>query len=33
MRIGISICSNYKVDDPRVGAQYMVERAAARSPG
>lgn len=29
MRIGISICSNYKVSDPRVGAQYMVERASA----
>lgn len=29
MRIGISVCSNYKVDDPRLGAQYMVERAAA----
>ena len=29
MRIGISICSNYRVDDPRVGARYMIERAAA----
>ena len=29
MRIGISICSNYRVDDPRVGAQYMVERTRA----
>ncbi len=29
MRIGISICSNYRVDDPRTGARYMIERAAA----
>jgi len=29
MRIGISICSNYRVDDPREGARYMIERAAA----
>ena len=29
MRIGISICSNYRVEDPRLGARYMVERAAA----
>jgi alkanesulfonate monooxygenase SsuD/methylene tetrahydromethanopterin reductase-like flavin-dependent oxidoreductase (luciferase family) len=29
MRIGISICSSYGVDDPRRGAQYMVERARA----
>ena len=29
MRIGISICSNYRVDDPRQGARYMIERAAA----
>ena len=29
MRIGISICSNYRVADPREGARYMIERAAA----
>ncbi len=29
MRIGISICSNYRIQDPRVGARYMIERAAA----
>ena len=29
MRIGISICSNYRVDDPRLGARYMVERTRA----
>eukprot|EP00752_Nemacystus_decipiens_P018017 g16150.t1 len=29
MRIGISICSNYRMTDPRIGARYMVERAAA----
>ncbi len=29
MRIGISICSSYTVDDPREGARYMVERARA----
>ncbi|XOV84865.1 MAG: LLM class flavin-dependent oxidoreductase [bacterium] len=29
MRIGISICSNYRLEDPRTGARYMVERAAA----
>ncbi|MEM9621185.1 MAG: LLM class flavin-dependent oxidoreductase [Pseudomonadota bacterium] len=29
MRIGISVCSNYVIDDPRQGARYMVERAAA----
>ncbi|MCR9260355.1 MAG: LLM class flavin-dependent oxidoreductase [Pseudomonadaceae bacterium] len=28
MRIGISICSNYRLEDPRLGARYMVERAA-----
>ncbi len=28
MRIGISICSNYQLEDPRLGARYMVERAA-----
>ena len=27
MRIGISICSNYRVTDPREGARYMIERA------
>ncbi len=32
MRIGISVCSNYSVSDPRAGARNMVERArAARS--
>ncbi|MCZ6709536.1 MAG: LLM class flavin-dependent oxidoreductase, partial [Gammaproteobacteria bacterium] len=29
MRIGISICSSYTLDDPRKGARYMVERARA----
>ncbi len=29
MRIGISVCSSYGVDNPRLGAQYMVERARA----
>ncbi len=29
MRIGISIQSAYRVHDPRVGAQYMIERAEA----
>ncbi len=29
MRIGISVCSNYRVRDPRLGARYMVERARA----
>ena len=29
MRVGISVCSNYTMADPRVGARYMVERAAA----
>lgn len=29
MRIGISICSNYRVDDPREGARNMIERARA----
>ena len=29
MRIGISVCSNYRVQDPREGARWMVERAAA----
>ena len=29
MRIGISICSNYNVDDPREGARHMIERARA----
>ena len=28
MRIGISICSNYPIEDPRLGARYMVERAS-----
>jgi alkanesulfonate monooxygenase SsuD/methylene tetrahydromethanopterin reductase-like flavin-dependent oxidoreductase (luciferase family) len=28
MRIGISICSNYRLEDPRLGARYMVERAS-----
>ncbi len=33
MRIGISVSSSYRVDDPRAGARYMVERArtAARA--
>ena len=29
MRIGISICSNYRLEDPRQGARYMIERAQA----
>jgi len=29
VRIGISVCSHYQIDDPRQGARYMVERAAA----
>jgi alkanesulfonate monooxygenase SsuD/methylene tetrahydromethanopterin reductase-like flavin-dependent oxidoreductase (luciferase family) len=29
MRIGVSVRSAYALDDPRVGAQWMVERAAA----
>lgn len=29
MRIGISVSSNYRVDDPRMGTRYMVERARA----
>ena len=29
MRIGISVTSAHKVDDPRVGARHMVERARA----
>ena len=29
MRIGISVCSSYGVDDPREGARNMVQRAAA----
>ncbi len=29
MRIGISVASSYRVDDPRLGARYMVERARA----
>ncbi len=29
MRIGISVCSNYRVSDPREGARNMVERARA----
>jgi alkanesulfonate monooxygenase SsuD/methylene tetrahydromethanopterin reductase-like flavin-dependent oxidoreductase (luciferase family) len=29
MRIGISVCSSYRVDDPRSGARWMIERAAA----
>ncbi len=29
MRIGISVCSSYRVEDPREGARFMVERAAA----
>ena len=29
MRIGISIQSAYRVEDPRAGAQYMIERAEA----
>ncbi len=29
MRIGISVCSSYQIDDPREGARFMVERARA----
>ncbi|MCH8140347.1 MAG: LLM class flavin-dependent oxidoreductase [Proteobacteria bacterium] len=29
MRIGISVCSSYQVEDPREGARFMVERARA----
>ena len=29
MRIGISVCSNYRMPDPREGARFMVERARA----
>ena len=29
MRIGISVSSSYRVDDPRLGVRYMVERARA----
>lgn len=29
MRIGISVSSSYQVDDPRLGARYIVERARA----
>ena len=29
MRIGISVCSNYQIDDPREGARRMVERTRA----
>ena len=29
MRVGISLCSSYLVADPREGARYMIERAAA----
>ncbi len=29
MRIGISVCSSYRVEDPRKGARFMVERARA----
>ena len=29
MRIGISVCSNYRVRDPREGARNMIERARA----
>ena len=29
MRIGISVCSSYGVEDPREGARNMIERAAA----
>ena len=28
MRIGISISSSYRVEDPSLGARYMIERAA-----
>src|SRR5688500_20335367 len=31
MRIGISVTSSYTVDDVRVGARWMVERAQAAS--
>ena len=27
MRIGISISSSYRVEDPRLGARFMIERA------
>jgi len=34
MRIGISVTSSFRVDDPRAGARWMVERArAARQAG
>jgi len=34
MRIGISLTSSFQVDDPRVGARWMIERsAAARQAG
>ncbi|MEM7019985.1 MAG: LLM class flavin-dependent oxidoreductase [Pseudomonadota bacterium] len=29
MKIGISVCSNYTMEDPREGARYIVERARA----
>ncbi len=29
MRIGISVCSSYGVENPRLGAEFMVERARA----
>ena len=29
MRIGLSVCSNYRLSDPRDGARYMIERARA----
>ena len=29
MRIGISISSSYRVEDPRLGARFMIERARA----
>ena len=29
MKIGISVTSSHKVDDPREGARYMIERAKA----
>ena len=29
MRIGISISSSYRIEDPSIGARYMIERAAA----
>src|SRR5215204_3665135 len=31
MRIGISVTSSYAVDDARVGARWMIERAQAAS--